>query len=269
MKLNHSSLWLFCVTTSLLLSCQHQLGQTSKELSGNIDPISPIPSSVDGVRLNNTHVVVSDAQGPKILRSQSPRVDTDYQELKNLNLSDILIFKNGDDGKVKQEILTWQSMGISASRIKTVPFPYKNFPDFKTPCQQTITALDFINNARRQSNSLVLFHCTVGEDRTGYLAGLVRLLESKTPIKDVFQSEMCEKGYSAGDPRKPATISNQIDQDMTPIFLKMAFFIKTGQLSWTNLNPTVCDLDPKNDPAFKNNPEFRNPAAYKCDPVRL
>ena len=267
MRFIHTAL--FFITASLLLSCQHKHQQTSKDLSGNIDPVSPIPSSVDGVRLNNTHVVVSDDHGPKILRSQSPRVDSDYIELNNLNLSDILIFKNGDDDQVKQEISRWQSMGISSSRIKTIPFPYKNFPDFKTPCKQTIAALDFINKARRQSNSRVLFHCTVGEDRTGYLAGLVRLLESNIPIKEVFQYEMCEKGYSAGDPRKPATISTQIDQDVTPVFLKMAFFIKSGQLSWTKLNPGVCDRDPTNDSAFKNNTEFNNPEAYKCDPVSL
>jgi multiple sugar transport system permease protein len=47
------------------------------------------------------------------------------------------------------------------------------------------------------------FHCTVGEDRTGYLAGLYRLLTETTTAKAMFEQEMCERGYSSGNPQKP------------------------------------------------------------------
>lgn len=176
-----------------------------------------------------------------------------------------MIFKNeGRKAEINNEIFKWKSQGLTSTHIKNIPFLYKDFPDFKTPCQQTVEALTFIKNARHERNSRVLFHCTVGEDRTGYLAGLIRLMESKSDIESVFRNELCENGYSSGNPGKPEFVISQINEDLTPVFLQMAYLIKIEKLSWTNLNPKICNSNPKDDAAFKNDPQFNDPKIYKC-----
>ena len=83
-----------------------------------------------------------------------------------------------------------------------------------------------------------------------------------TPIT-IFNDEMCERGYSAGNPQKPfAAVVKEVDTDLTPLFLKMAFKIKQGELSPTSLDESVCDTDPESDPAFTTTDW--NPEDFRC-----
>lgn len=86
----------------------------------------------------------------------------------------------------------------------------------------------------------MFYHCTVGEDRTGLLSGLWLLLNTKKSIQYVFKNQMCENGYEAGNPQKPAYVVNEIREDLTPLFMMMATKIKRGELSLSNLTTKIC-----------------------------
>lgn len=265
MKTNLKFFSLLLCATVFAEGCRHTAeDETYAELRGGN---SPIRSTLDGVDLQGTHEVISDQNGPQVIRSQTPKTDTDYKQLKALGLTDVLIFKKENKNEVSEEIAEWKGYGISGSHIKSIPMGYANFTDFRTPCQQTIDALKFISSSRNTARGRVLFHCTLGEDRTGYLAGVIGLLQGGEPMS-VFKEEMCQHGYSAGDPRKPRSISSQIDRDLTPIYLKMAYFIKKGELSWKNIDPSICGKDPAADSAFKSTPEY-HADKYRCQPSTL
>jgi len=119
--------------------------------------------------------------------------------------------------------------------------------------------------AWQSAGKTAFFHCTVGEDRTGYLAGLYRLLTEQSTPADIFQQEMCERGYSAGNPQKPQiAVVNEVDNDLTPLYAKMAFKIANGELSATSLDENVCTTDPASDPAFAA-AEWK-PTGFRCLP---
>lgn len=214
---------------------------------------SPFPSTISGFGIKNSHFVLTHSGKPQVLRSQAPRTAKDYEDIKRIGISDVIIFKNQRRDEVDSEVESLRKIGISGDRIVSIPFLYRDFPDFKTPCRQTLAALQSVRNVRESQDSSrkLLFHCTVGEDRTGYLAGLIRLLEGERSVKNVFVNEMCRHGYSSGDPNKPAHVSDAIDQELTPLFLKMAFLIQSKRLSWsTATQQSICDNDPVNDPRY-------------------
>ena len=91
---------------------------------------------------------------------------------------------------------------VTAEDVKSIAFPWKGYPDFKTPCRQTVQGLRFLVG-HAQRGMKVYFHCTVGEDRTGELAGLYRMLAEGLDASTAFHGELCEGGYSAGNPQKP------------------------------------------------------------------
>lgn len=244
-------------------ACRHtEVRETPSELEVSK---SEIPSTMDGVTLNGAHEVVSENGKLKVMRSQAPLTATHFNELKKLKITDVVIFKNETGHEVTTEMEQLKAMGLIESHIKHIPFPYKNFPDFATPCQQTIEALKFIKAGREATDRKVLFHCTVGEDRTGYLAGVVRLLETQDSPNTIFKNEMCKNGYSSGNPHKHRAITGVIDRDLTPLYLKMAYLIRSGKMSWSKLNAaTLCAADPVEDAAFAKDPALSDVSTYKC-----
>src|ERR1043165_8068190 len=213
--------------------------------------VSPFSSSIDGIGIFNSHVVSEDASGTKLLRGMKPFRDEDFADLKTLGVDAVLIFKKPTGtGEVDEEIDALAPIGVPASRVVNVEFPWKDFADFEEPCRMTVRSLKQLK-AWQSAGKTAFFHCTVGEDRTGYLAGLYRLLTEQSTPADIFQQEMCERGYSAGNPQKPQiAVVNEVDNDLTPLYAKMAFKIANGELSPTSLDENVCTTDPASDPAF-------------------
>lgn len=225
--------------------------------------VSPFRSSIDGVELPNSHLV-SDAGGSKLFRGMKPFRAADFEDLESLGVGGVLIFKKPTAGnEVSKETASLTPIGIAGDHIVNIPFGYKDFADFAGPCRQTVQGLAQLI-AWRDEGTTAFLHCTVGEDRTGYLAGLYRLLTETAEVDDMFEQELCERGYSAGNPQKPfAGVVKEIDADLTPLFLKMAFKIQSGALTPTSLDDRICDVDPAADPAFAG--AKWDAAEYRCE----
>lgn len=198
---------------------------------------SPFPSSVQGISIPNAHFVT---HGESVLRSMAPS-SGQVKELIKEGVTDILIFKNQTKDEVDKEVEMVKE--ISKGKIKThhIPFKWNGFKSTKTACLQTVQSLKIIKQSVTRGGK-VLFHCTVGEDRTGYLAGLLQILNGSS-LEEAFQKEMCEKGYGRGNPNKPWKVVSLIRRDLTPLFLKMAEKIINGDLG-SDLDESICnDLD--------------------------
>jgi protein-tyrosine phosphatase len=255
------------ITLILVSSCQ---SATKKSGDFNeLDFASAKASNVKGLSIPGADVVIRENSSIKIIRSRAPSKQDDFQQLSNIGITDVVIFKNQISHEVDDEIQNLQNVGIQS--IKHIPFKYKEFSSpFQEPCQQTVEALHFIATAKTDTNRKILFHCTVGEDRTGYLAGLVRILEENGNIQDIFKEELCGKGYSSGNPHKPRKVTAAIDRDLTPVFAKMVFLIKTGRLSWSKLKSrnilasSVCSDDPSSFQHY--DASYENASVATCSP---
>lgn len=215
---------------------------------------SSLPSSVPGMTIGNAHVVLRGAG--HVLRGSAPT--RKVSELKRHGITNVVIFKNQTGREVDAELAELRAAGYTASQVKHIPFPWKDLPAFRTVCGYVVDALKILDAAYRTRGAAAFFHCTVGEDRTGMLAGLFRLLEKGGDIKRIFSSEMCKRGYEAGNPNKPAMVVNAIRAGVTPLYLKMARLILAGRLRTASgaLSKAACARDPGLGDL--------NPAAFKC-----
>ncbi len=226
--------------------------------------VSPIRNSFTDVQLPNTHVVrKTDAGEPLLLRSMNPQTSRDYDEFQRLGVKRVLIFKNQVRTEVDTEVTRLEEFGVKGDQIERIPFLYKDFANFESPCRQTIAALKFLGEGikRRQPT---LFHCTVGEDRTGVLSALTRMLYDGYDLQKAFQEEMCEFGYSSGNPQKPLReVILGIDADLTPFLLKMAYKIQSGTLTAENLNAETCRIDPAKSREYRRDARY-DAKRYRC-----
>lgn len=198
---------------------------------GDLD--SPFKSTVPGISISNAHVLVRDSRGQALLvRGRAPKSKKELQELKEFGIEEFLIFKNDTKGEVAQQIKDLQALGYAKKDLVNVPFPWKDLRDTKASCDMTLQALLTMQKAEKAGRPLY-FHCTVGEDRTGYIAGLYLLATGRSrDLKQVFRDEMCAHGYEAGDPHKPiANVVKPIRETLTPTFLMMADLVMKKGLS--------------------------------------
>lgn len=157
-------------------------------------------------------------------------------ELKKMEITDVIVFKNDVRGEVSRELGELESLGINGHHI---PFQWKDITSMKAACEQVIEALTIIQTVRSSGGS-VFFHCTAGEDRTGLLAGIFRMLNESMDTETAFTDEMCAKGYSDGNFRKPKTVTSAIENGLTPLFLELARKVESGELSFDKLDKKVC-----------------------------
>jgi protein-tyrosine phosphatase len=208
---------------------------------------SPFDPSVEGVTLPNAHWV---DEGESILRGMEPRSEEQIEELREIGVDRVLIFKNatGDDD-VGNETAAW---ALGAEDVLHVPFRWKDFVGFTEPCEQTLEALRFIR-ASREAGKKVFFHCTVGEDRTGYLAALHGLLFEGADARAAFDEDMCERGYASGNPQKPGFVLGKLEGGLTPLYRKMAFLVAEGTLTEA-LEQEACATEPTIPDDFMSEP---------------
>jgi hypothetical protein len=214
---------------------------------------SPIEGTVSNLSTPNSHYVLDEI----IMRGQTPRNLSEYSELKNLGVQSVLIFKNETKNEVQDEIKVLNNLKITS---KHIVFPWKDITEFSPVCENAKLALSFLSN-NFTKNKKTYFHCTVGEDRTGLLAGLlINIYNPNLTIKSIFKSEMCERGYEAGDVKKDQKVVKLVRENLTPVFLKMAYLIK---LSDRNINAIDCDYDFSSDKNFQKS-FYNRPTALNC-----
>lgn len=170
----------------------------------------------------------------KVFRGKEPKKFVG--DLKKIGITDVLIFKNQTKNEVTTEIVDLNALGIKSYHI---PFQWRHYPSVQLACEQTVEALNIVARAKARGGS-IFFHCSLGEDRTGMLAGLYRMLEERASVQDVFYNEMCARGYSDGNPTKPGMVYGAIQKELTPLFLAMAQKIERGQWRLGRINKKTC-----------------------------
>jgi hypothetical protein len=188
-------------------------------------------ASVDGLTIPNAFQV--DKSG-NVYRGKEPRNLVD--ELAHIGITDVIIFKNDTKGEVVKEISNLKTLGIKAHHI---PFQWKAFTSMHEACEQTVDALNIIHKVKLV-NGKVFFHCTAGEDRTGMLAGLYRMLEEKALKAKVFKEEMCARGYSDGNSHKPGMVTGAIQKELTPLFNALSAKIESGEWKLGKITKKSC-----------------------------
>lgn len=188
-------------------------------------------SQVQGLTITNSFQV--DKEG-YVFRGREPKAKV--SELLNIGITDVVIFKNETKTEVQDEMAELERLSISAHHI---PFRWKDFPSMIEACEQTVDALNIITKVKAKKGK-VYFHCSVGEDRTGMLAGLYRMLEERVTKEAVFKTEMCARGYSDGDVHKPGMVVAAIQKELTPLFLALSQKIESGEWVSGKINKLSC-----------------------------
>ena len=211
---------------------------------------SPFRSTVKGISLGNAHVVGK--VGRKILvRGMAPGAQ--MEDLVDAGIERVLIFKNDTNGEVAQEKKALAQLGFGKEDVRHISFQWRDLPQSKTVCRQIIEGLIFLRDSLNDGHS-TYFHCTVGEDRTGLISGIYRMVFDNWSREKAFQLEMCRWGYERGNPKKPAQVVAAIRAELTPVFLAFA--------NWKS-NDILNDLDPK----ICNQADFSfEDTSFRCKP---
>lgn len=178
-------------------------------------------------------------EAQKIYRGRAPK-STEMKKLIKKGITTVIIFKNQTKNEVDQEIEQLIAAGIDSEKIHNIPFQWKDIESEKLACVQVIEALNIMQQVSESEDDKVLFHCTVGEDRTGLLAGLMSQLLNQDDTASSFVNHMCTKGYAGGNLNKPKHVSQAIDKYLTPLFYKISRLIEQGALNAESLNKRVC-----------------------------
>ncbi|RZA03435.1 MAG: hypothetical protein EOP11_16100 [Proteobacteria bacterium] len=234
--------------------------------SGNLEQapvrISGFPSTVPGISLPNAHAVGKPEA--KLFRGMAPWTKQQLRELAEKNVSEILIFRNDDeDGKTVEREINLLKTEPRIRSVVHVPLPWRDLSDFQKPCEQTIQALKVLRDREARGGGALYFHCTMGEDRTGYLAALYRVIFEGASGAQAFRDEMCRWGYADGGPTKPKHIADNVHAGLTKIYLRLVHLHATGRLRADNLNFSVCAEDPANSSPFREALAASAPA-YRC-----
>ncbi len=187
--------------------------------------------AVDGLTIPNSFQV--DREG-HVFRGREPKKL--IGELAAIGISDVLIFKNEIKTEVTDEITELKTLKITPHHI---PFRWKQIPSMEEACEQVVDALNLISKIKSEKGS-IYFHCTAGEDRTGMLAGLYRMLEEQLGLNKVFKDEMCARGYSDGNPNKPGMVHGAIRKELTPLFIALAKKIESGSWQLGKIKKSSC-----------------------------
>ena len=185
----------------------------------------------------------------QIFRSAAPGKNAPH--LIQAGFSHVLIFKNETKNEVQAEIASLQKLGVSPANIYHIPFRWEKMGTLESSCGEVVQALAVLAQVERTRSKKILFHCTMGEDRTGALAGLYRMVYSQWSVDKAFNEEMCAFGYEAGDKGKPAKVVASVRNELTPVFLAVAALIMQNKISFKNIDPKICTAGGLRSPAFQ------------------
>lgn len=194
---------------------------------------SSMPSTFLETGIPNSHKI-----SENIIRGMAPKNSKDLQRLLDLGVEKFLMFKIDTNGDIAKEMEMLTSMGVPAKNMLHLAFPWKDVTDFVPVCEMTVDALNMLKTSEAK-NQKVYFHCTVGEDRTGYLAGLYKIYRGDDEtVKEIFENELCDRGYEAGNPNKIFSVVKKVRESLTPAFLGMVNLIEANP--GKKLNKSMC-----------------------------
>lgn len=185
--------------------------------------------------LGNAHALRADE---RILRGAAP--ETRLALLKDQGVTDVLIFRDGMGDAVEREKNNLRKLGYAENNIHHVPMKWRRFPSFESGCENAVAALQVMQTVENDPSKKLYLHCTMGEDRTGMVAGLYRMVFQGWTADKAFLEEMCARGFSEANPRKPVEVAGMINNDLKPIFARMAVMAETGVLNSKSLSSRVC-----------------------------
>ncbi len=188
-------------------------------------------ADVEGLTIPNSHQVDKDGN---VFRGRQPEKKVD--ELAHIGITDVIIFKNDVKGEVVKEIADLNRLGINPHHI---PFRWKQYPSMQEACEQIIQAITIIRDVKKVNGKSFL-HCTAGEDRTGAVMGLYRMMSEKMTMNQVFRGEMCPRGYSDGNSHKPVAVTGAIEQELTPLFVTLAGKVERGEWKLNSMPKSSC-----------------------------
>lgn len=197
--------------------------------------VSPFPSTVDNLSISNSH---SMDEQQRVIRGMEPRKL--IAELLKFGITDVLIFKSQTRTEVDDERAELMNLGMAAEQISHIPFKWRHFESQQVACRQLLQGLSLIKEVLADPDRKIFFHCTVGEDRTGALAGLYRVAFDDKKVEQAFEAEMCKWGYARANPKKPYNVVRALRKELTPLFLKMAYKFERGEWSQDNFDPGAC-----------------------------
>jgi hypothetical protein len=204
---------------------------------------SSLESSIDSVSLPNAHWVDHEDEGSRTLsrpmRGSQPRTKAQAREIVEAGVSDVLIFKKLSRGEtVEKEVALFEAAGLEEAHVRHIAFEWKDL-EFSEGCKQVIEALQVLKQVEDDKGNL-FFHCSLGEDRTGLLAGLYQVVRNGKDARAAFEEDMCAHGYADGHPTKPGFVAAKVHAALTPLFVKLAEKARDGSLSWDDLDDKVC-----------------------------
>lgn len=216
------------------------------------------------VQVGEAGVFLEPLQGSeKIFRGRAPK-ESEIRSLIKTGITSVLIFKNQTKTEVDTEIIQLIAAGINEDRIFHIPFLWKDITSEKIACEQIVSSLNVLKDVENSDTDKILFHCTVGEDRTGLLAGLMTQLLEQEDTAVSFRHQMCAKGYAGGNTSKPPKVSQAVDRFLTPLYYKISRLIQTGELSFTDLNSRTAGKICKKMAAIDISDQFKT-----CDQVQF
>lgn len=185
--------------------------------------------------VGNVHTLREDG---RILRGALP--DGTAHLLKENGVTDILIFRHVKDNgeKEKQEL---RSLGYKDEQVHHVPMRWRNLKSFEQACREVVSGLQVMKQIEEDPKRKLYLHCTMGEDRTGMISGVYRMVfQSWSPAR-AYQSEMCERGFGDANPRKPIEVSKAVNESLKVLYARMAVLTASGQLNKQTLDLKACD----------------------------
>jgi len=218
--------------------------------------VAPFRSSVKGITIPNTHVVSREAGF--VLRGMRPRDLKEAKQLRRYGVTDVLVFRDNPEGAdvIGPELKLLKQAGFKSTNVTAIPFRWKNHENFEKPCRQTIEALRTLRAVGSTAKRGIFVHCTVGEDRTGFLAALYRVLYRGEDAQQMYAQEMCARGYADGDPKKPLHVVDNVHGAVTVLYRKMIYKVAKGSLKASNLDPEECTRDPAEAKDFASFTQF-------------
>ena len=230
-----------CSTNPALLTPEQQESRREAEM------VSPFPSTIPNLPLPNAHDVVRahNKKSGTVVRGMRPRNDEDIAALKKFGITDILVFREQKKGtqEIENLIKHYVLKGFDKEHVFHIPFHWKDISSFEEACVQTVEALKLMQKtALARGGKKLYVHCTVGEDRTGYLSAIYHRIFEKKSSDTVFKEDMCAWGYGDADPTKPAPVVKLVNDNITMAFAKMNALIDQGKFTKDSLDPEDCSF---------------------------